>query len=203
MKTVGKRIDDATRDEIVKRVFAFHEDIKTVSAELGVSADAIVGTCSVLEIVKEQDWPRLIDTYEKHIYGSNLLKWAESRARVPIPKDVAESCSRATSIRNRNYREKDNPTPKPKPPHDETNVLTLVANLTAAVKEMDRQINSVFGGLMDAIMVLQQDVVPAIQAQTIDVKDNINANADVLGQRLDAMAATLERISKNTRRSGA
>lgn len=196
----GKRITDEQRDEIVTRIMVFHEDGAAVARELGISKDAVNDILSVMSTVKDGDWNRLKELYRSSPPGFNVLEWAARRVRGNVPAEITEFCRQSAVNWNKRYRQpeqvtKAEPEPAREPaPNDALAVVKVLESLKALIQGQ--------AALLDAITTGQGELLDALKALACDLKDNNNANNDLVCQRLKECGDTLSGIKMNTRKKG-
>lgn len=165
---------------------------------VGLTRQAVGNVLDAFDSVKEQDWARACNLIVSRYMTLEVFKWSAEKCGMELPEVVVQAYDKYLEKRRSEYKTAvDAPKEKkgvpvldapPSPaPQDENNRLFFIKMLEYMAK-------------MEELMEQLMDVV--IPKYVGDMKDNVNANADVICERLKSCEDKLEAIKANTRKRG-
>ena len=186
----NKRIDEKTFNEIITRSFACGQTAQFVADSLGVSRKSVLNTCRVFRYVRDNEFDKLA----KMIPGDNSMSaksinLAAQKLGVTVPSSVLEALEKKKS-NHREQTEKKNEQKeevKEQSVEKKNDAIYMIKILEALNKH-----NELLEQLMDVV----------IPKYVNDVKDNLNANTDVICERLKNCEQSLDKIACNSRKRG-
>ena len=183
-----KKITENTIDQILLYKMVMGKSSKETALTSGTSENTVNVLIRAYNSIKDENWTDICTLAER---GNTSLATIEYLARV-LEKMVPICVLDAYRERNKKYsnimRKKRGSVPETAPEISTDNTgLYLIKILEALTAQ-----NELLTQLCDAV----------IPHWTVDLKENINANSDVIGQRLDNMVQILDGIRCNTRKRG-
>lgn len=176
-------------ETIITGKFVFGKTAEKLAKEVGCGKTTVGNTIAVFKCVRDEDWKRCEELISKQKFPLAPFIWAARRLEKELPQSLYDAYdSIRTEVNKENSAKKaEKATKEEEPKADNTN-LFLVKVLEALIKQ-----NELLEQLCDTV----------IPHWTNDVKDNINANTDIICNRLNEAIKISECIKQNTRRKGA
>lgn len=164
---------------------AYGKGVNATARELNISQSVVSGAFNAFDAVKANDWNRCCQLITGSRLSIDLFKWAAEKTGVELP----DSLEKAYQDRIKSDKTKAVAREEPK-----TAVVSAENEGIAVLKmlELLAKNNELLEQLMDV-------VIPKYCA---DLKDNINANCDIISERLKNCEDKLEGIKANTRKRG-
>jgi len=177
------RLKEADFDKIITDRLVFGKKTEDVAKEMNCGATTISNVVQMFKLVKEQDFDKVATLIRK---GGSVtqLKWAANKLGVAIPESVF--AQNEPSEKEKKSLEEFSKAPV-EVIKTENDALYFIKILEALHKQ-----NELFEQLCDV-------VIPHWAA---DLKDNQNANADLVCNRLATAEKLLDCIKVNTRKRG-
>lgn len=150
---------------------------KEIAAEQKVSSRYVNGFLNILNAIRKGKYEEAVQTRKTYNIGWDALYWIADRLGVP-----------ADALQEK----------EPEPVKEEPQKAPAVAPAVdysicfQRMLELQAQTNELLNQLMDVV----------IPRYTSDMKDNVNANCDVIGQSLKRMEDKMEAIKIGVRRKG-
>lgn len=160
---------------------------------VGLTRQAVGNVLDAFDSVKEKDWAKACNMIVTRYMTLEVFKWSAEKLGIELPEVVVKAYDDYKEQRRAEYTKKkaadsEAPDPVPSPaPQDENNRLFFIKMLEHMAK-------------MNELLEQFMDVV--IPKYVGDLKDNANANADVICERLKSCEDKLEAIKANTRKRG-
>lgn len=162
---------------------------KQIAEKLEISEQSAQNVIDAFEAVKEEDWARCCNLIVKRVMGIKAFRWAADRLGKEIPQVVETAYQEDLDKRNEANAKKKAEAPLPAaPPAAGVNEQVFFQRI---LEEMMRR-NELLEQLMDVVL-------PKYAA---DLKDNINANSDVLCGEIRKCAELLDTINVKLRKRG-
>lgn len=157
-----------------------------ISKELNISKSVISGVLKAFDAVKDCDWEVCVDLVANWRLNITLLEWAAEKTGVELPEMVR------TAYTDRLESDKARVAKKSTEPDEYAITTENEKVFTLKMLEHMAKTNELLEQLMDVVM-------PKYCA---DLKDNINANSDIICEWLKKSDDKLEGIKANTRKRG-
>ena len=158
-----------------------------IAKDLGLAPNIVSGVLNTFDAVKNSNWDRCCELITKWRVSIELVKWAASKTGVELPETVISSYNdRLIADRAK----KANKTPAEPAPDRITAENERI--FTLKMLEYMAKTNELLEQLMDVVM----------PKYCGDLKDNVNANCDIICERLKNCEDKLEAIKANTRKRG-
>lgn len=165
---------------------------------VGLTRQAVGNVLDAFDSVKEQDWAKACNLIVTRNMTMEVFKWSAEKCGVELPEVVVQAYDKYLEKRRSEYKTAVDASKEKKgvpvldaPPstasQDENNRLFFIRML-----EYMSNMNELMEQLMDVV----------IPKYVGDMKDNVNANADVLCERLKSCEDKLEAVKANTRKRG-
>lgn len=161
---------------------------------VGLTRQAVGNVLDAFDSVKEQDWAKACNMIVTRYMTLEVFKWSAEKCGIELPEVVVKAYDdyiekrRAENAQKKAAAASKAPEPAPSPaPQEENNRLFFIKMLEHMAK-------------MNELLEQFMDVV--IPKYVGDLKDNANANADVICERLKSCEDKLEAIKANTRKRG-
>lgn len=158
-----------------------------ISKELNIPKSVISGVLKAFDAVKDGDWEACVGLVANWRLNIMLLEWAAEKTGVELPEMVRTAYTdRLASDKTRAAKRKLTETDAYAITSENEKVFTL------KMLEHMAKTNELLEQLMDVVM----------PKYCSDLKDNINANSDIICERLKNCDDKLEGIKANTRKRG-
>lgn len=159
-----------------------------ISKEMNISKSVICGVLKAFDAVKDSDWDACVDLVANWRLNITLLEWAAEKTGVGLPEMVR------TAYINRLASDKAAHAAKSKPTEPDEYAITAENEKVFTLKMLEHmaKTNELLEQLMDVVM----------PKYCGDLKDNINANSDIICERLKNCDDKLGGIKANTRKRG-
>lgn len=168
----------------------------TKSAEkLGIGSNSVNAALMAFDAVKEEDWAKCCNLIVTYSLGLEVFNWAAQKTGKSIPQIIPQAYEKyiddkrkknLAEIKAKEHVEKS--ATAPDGGVDQDAIKILMSQLVAEQKKT----NELFESLLDV-------VIPKYVA---DLKDNINANSDVINQTTKNCADTLDALKLAVRKRG-
>lgn len=184
---------NSINEEMFERIivdYLFGKEPRQIAQYMDISKDTARRIVLAYEIVKGEDWNAAL-AYVKNGYRLKYLEWATRRKGITLPQEVVKAYDEFLASRN---------TAEPKEPEQieiDTNPCVLEPNgndglyLVKVLQALNKT-NELLEQLMDVV----------IPKYVVDMKDNQNANADIISERVKKCEERLEKVAVNTRKRG-
>lgn len=190
-----KKIDQSIFNQTIARKFLFGQQSKDIAEQLEVSPYVVSRMTRIYESVRDQDWDLAIKIVTQQSVGLEPFKWAAESFGIQIPDSIEAAYNGAREKKNALY-----PSKKAIPEEADKIPVDAPAEVTAGneavylirILEELHTHNELMKDLLDV-------VIPKYVA---DLKDNMNANTDVVTERLKNMEQALDGIRCNVRKRG-
>jgi len=185
----NKRIDEKLFDEIITRHFAYGQTAQSVADALGVSRKSVLNICRVFRYVRDNEFDKLAQMIPgDNSMSEKSINLAAQKLGVTVPSSVLEAFEQR-SIRREQTEQKVEQKDEVKEQivEKKNDALYMIKILEALNKQ-----NELLEQLMDVV----------IPKYVSDMKDNVNANADVICERLKNCEQSLDAIRCNSRKRG-
>ena len=188
---MGKRFTDVQMNDIITRFMVFGESRAHIAESYEVTDQAIGKLIITFNLVKVQDWDAIIDRLRKGLSNMPHVVWAINRLHIVCPTELMQqlqdayeiACSRKKTQRLKKGTESEQPVVETS---DNTGLYLL------KILEALNRHNELMEQLMDVVL----------PKYIGDIKDNVNANADVLSGHLKTCEQAMEKVVCNTRKRG-
>lgn len=167
---------------------AYGMGVNATARDLETSPSVVSGVFSAFDAVKATDWEKCCQLISKSRLSLDLFKWAAEKTGVELPEMVTEAYNNRLA------------TDKARAAMGKTPVEPVPDRITAEneriftlkMLEYMAKTNELLEQLMDVVM----------PKYCGDLKDNVNANCDIICERLKNCEDKLEGIKANTRKRG-
>ena len=184
---------ESQMEEIVTRVLVYGETPKNVADSLGMTSQAINSLLRTFELVRAQNWDTICERLRKNTSALPHVKWAAKKFYYDIPANLMKRMEEAYSDYAKWRKEMIGPAVTIESEHVLCEKpLDNTALCMCKVLELLAKQNELLEQLMDVVL----------PKYVSDIKDNVNANADVLCDHLKTCEQAMEKIVCNTRKRG-
>lgn len=183
---MGKRINAQQMENIITRVKVFGDTRAQVAKDIGFTENTVGSIVTAFDLTRDKNWPEIISRVERDLNIPAHFYWAAEKLGVEVPKEQIESAYR--KLLDSKSAKKDEVVKTVEKKEERNDALFMIKILEALNKQ-----NELLEQLMDVV----------IPKYVSDMKDNVNANADVICERLKNSEQSLDKISYNTRKRGA
>ena len=160
--------------------------------DIGCSATSVQVILNAFDATKDRDWTRCCNTIVTYDATIELFQWAAKKTGTTVPPVVQQAYDKWLDERRQKRLQevkKQEEANKPAPPsQDEMNTVKAIMMLMQAVNKQNELIES----LMDVV----------IPKYVGDLKDNLNANSDVIHQSVKSCEDKLEAVKIGLRKRG-
>jgi hypothetical protein len=187
---MGKRLNENDFNAIIARKLMYKQSNEVVAAEIGTSEKSVRTVVRVFNLVRDKNFKELIKAAEYENVTLQMVEWASRELKIAVPiEEIKKARDLNIEKRTKNQKEKkeEPAAPVSKPKENTNDGLYMLKILEALNKQ-----NELLEQLMDV-------VVPKYAG---DMKDNLNANTDVICERLKNCQQSLEKIACNSRKRG-
>lgn len=182
-----RNLKDADYEAIISSRLIFNKSAPEIAKELDIGETSVYNVVSVFQAVQKRDIDRVSEQAKTGISG-DVIGWAYRKLGLEIPKQVAAAIEERKEFnRQRNLEAVARKEAAEKPPENPNDGVFFCKVLEALNKQ-----NELLTQLLDVV----------IPKWTNDLKDNVNANCDMLQKQLKQMDEKLDCIKQNTRRRG-
>lgn len=160
-----------------------------ISKKMNISKSVISAVLKAFDAVKGCDWEACVDLVTNWRINIALFEWAAEKTGVELPETVRTAYTDRLASDKVAYA-----AAKSKPTKPDAYAITSENERVFTLKMLEHmaKTNELLEQLMDVVM-------PKYCA---DLKDNINANSDIICERLKSCDDKLEGIKANTRKRG-
>ena len=159
--------------------------------DVGRSTSAVTATLAAFDAVKERDWAKACNVITTYDCNMEVFQWAAKKTGTTIPAIVPQAYDKWVDDRRKKRLEalkQQETASAPQPSPDEMNTAKALVALLRTIEKQNELIES----LLDVV----------IPKYVGDIKDNLNANFDVLNQTCKACEDKLEAVKIGIRKRG-
>lgn len=160
---------------------------KEIAESVGITDGAVNTVLAAFDTVKAQDWAKCCHLIVSRNMTIEVFKWAAEQCGVELPETVLNAYD-AYQARRRETRSKSLAPDRPSEPPQQGNEGVYFIRILEQLNKTTE--------LLETLL----DVV--IPKYVGDMKDNINANTDVLCERVKGCETTLESVKVQLRKKG-
>lgn len=183
---MNRKADKELYDNIFfKRAIGMPRD--EIAACCGCSAATVNNTISLLNALREQKYEAVEKMINRGAISKAALIWAADKVGVSDVEEVRNLMEAKRTHVEKGVRQKE--------AQEKEQVAAPAVNYSIYFQrmlELQAQTNELLNQLMDVV----------VPKYTSDMKDNVNANCDVIGQSLKRMEDKMEAIKIGVRRKG-
>lgn len=158
-----------------------------IARDLELAPNIVSGVLNAFDAVKAANWDRCCELITKWRLSLELFKWAASKTGVELPEAVISAYKNRLSADKEKAASK-----KPVEPISDRITTENERIFTLKMLEYMAKTNELLEQFMDVVM----------PKYCGDLKDNVNANCDIICERLKSCEDKLEAIKANTRKRG-
>ena len=148
------------------------------------------------------DWDEVITIFQRgYIKQSVALQWAKTRLGISCPDDVLTTL-RTIEVHNGRAVKDNAQEPEPDLPPESSSQLEIAVPANDTPDDNTALAIASILDRLDKILSAVESLHNVIQFATSDLKDNMNANSDMLHQDLDKIRDAAYGIKANTRKRG-
>lgn len=188
-----KAFTDLDYESIISSRLIFNKPIPEIAKEMDCGETVIYNVGAIFKCVQQKDIDRACDMIRKG-YSADCFQWAYRRLGFEVPKQVFAAIEERKEInRQQNLaavakkEAAEKPVEPEKKPEQKNDAIYFCKLLEAVNKQ-----NELLTQLMDVV----------IPKWVGDMKDNVNANSDMLQKQLKDIGDKAEGIKINTRKRG-
>jgi len=164
----------------------FNRKNTDIAKDLNCGISTVTAVTQMFKLVKAQDFEHIRAILKTDAGRIKQLKWAAAKLNVEIPEDVLNA--------------------KMKKPTETVPEETVIKELKTAPVIAEKNESLYFVKILEALNkqneLLEQLCDVVIPHWCADMKDNQNANCDIISSRLASAEKALECIKVNTRKRG-
>lgn len=185
-----KNITEQIFDEIVTSYFAYGKKAKVIANETGLSEKSVLNMCRVFKKMRDGQHEEVAQNLLADCaISEKSIHWSAKRVGIEVPEVILNAIEERNKTRQDKKEVPQEEAPEEKKPEiAQTNEQLYFIKILEAMHKQ----NELLEQLCDVV----------IPHWTNDMKDNINANSDILAERLKKCEDTLEGIKCNTRKRG-
>lgn len=182
-----KNITEQMFDAIITAHFAYGKKASAIALETGLSEKSVLNACRVFKKMRDGQHEEVArNLLADGSISEKAIYWSAKRVGVDVPEVITSAIEERNKARQ---DKKETPIVEEKKPKiAQTNEQLYFIRL---LQEVEKQ-NELFEQLLDVVF----------PKWFSDLKDNINANSDILSERVKKCEETLEAIKCNTRKRG-
>lgn len=198
-----KKLDESNYEKIITN-HAFGMKTSQISEVCGFGDDTVKRVIRAFEIVKNQNWEDALQ-YAKTGYSIRYLEWAAKRMMVELPENVifAYELKMADTAAAQRERERNKKLKEPEEKEEEQPEEQIEEKPVPQKQNENLYLCKVLEALAKTNELLEQFMDVVIPKHMIDLKDNINANSDIIAERIKNCEDKIEKVVYNTRKRGA
>ena len=167
---------------------AYGMGVNATARDLGISQSVVSNAFAAFDAVKAADWDKCYQLITAGRQNIELFKWAAEKTGAKLPKSLFDAYDeRIAADRARTTK-----AATPVMPETDTVSTENERVFTLKMLELLAKTNELLEPLMDVVM----------PKYCGDLKDNVNANCDIICERLKNCEDKLEGIKANTRKRG-
>ena len=159
--------------------------------DVGVSGSTVNSVLAAFDAAKERDWAKACNVITTYDTSLEVFEWAARKTGTTVPANVKAAYDKWLEERRKkrlgDVKQKEEVN-KPAQNNDDMNTVKAIMMLMQAVSKQNELIES----LMDVV----------IPKYVGDLKDNLNANFDVLNQSMKGCEDRLEAVKIALRKRG-
>jgi len=191
MSNTKKYLTEEDYEKIINDKLIFNKTVTAIAEEMGVGETTVTIVGMVFGVCQKKDWQRAIDMIEnKSGYPIAVFEWACKRLGIEMPRSLRDAQDRKNEKARQEYQAKKvkkEAVEKEQVKPNQNDSLYYIKILEALNKQND---------------LLLQLIDTVIPKYVQDMKDNNNANADMLHNALKAIGDSCEGVKINTRKRG-
>lgn len=213
-----KKISLEEFQKVVTARFLYDETYGQIAFEMGLAADTVAAMCSTFTMLKNGETEELVKKMRRNHYSDAVIKLAAEALKMEIPADVAQAMAarRDAALAKRIAKKMVEEAGTTLPPAEQAPSLAQggqrAGQATAPTGAGEAPAEPKGNDALYFIRILEElheqnqllrdllDVV--IPKWAGDLKDNQNANSDVLAGLLREQGQALDAIRCNTRKRG-
>lgn len=208
---MAKKISIETFQKIVFERFMYNESFQQLSMETGLAADTVGAMCGAFELLRDGRTGELVHKMRRSHYSDSIIRLAAEALKKDIPEDVAQAMAKRREMAMFKVKAKQErgqePAEEPvEEPVEEAPPSQLPAALPLAEEAKNGNDALYFIRILEELhelVQLQRDLLDVVIPKWAgDLKDNQNANSDVLAGLLKEQGQALDAIRCNTRKRG-
>ena len=212
MATTRKRITEQQFETIITD-HIFGKSNVNLARENNCDGDTIDRIITSFNIVKESDWDKA-ERFVKAGRTLRYLEWSANRMNKVIPQNVYDAYRETRDNWKTKYTKDRHEQLVMEEPVKEEDLVVLSKHLADKVEghiiratDIEKQNEALyFCKILEALAkqneLLEQLMDVVIPKWTGDIKDNINANFDILTKQMKGCEEKLEKVCYNTRKRG-
>lgn len=160
--------------------------------DVGVSGSTVNSVLAAFDAVKDRDWAKACNVITTYDTSLEVFQWAAKKTGTTLPVMVSQAYDRWLEERRKKrlgeVKQKEANNAPPPSNQDEVNNVKALLMLLQAINKQNELLND----LMDVV----------IPKYVGDIKDNLNANFDVLNQSMKGCEDKLEAVKIALRKRG-
>ena len=175
--------------EILNRRFVYRQANAKIADDLGLCESAVGNYVNVYSMMRDKAFDALAGYVVKDFgYSTKAIKFSANMLGCEIPQVVLDAIATRDAKREKERHPEEAPKAAPKETPSEKNENLFLGKIINLLVEQ----NELLTQFMDTVL-------PHYAA---DVKDNMNANTDVICERLKNCETSLDKIACNSRKRG-
>ena len=180
-----KNMTEQMFDAIITAHFAYGKKASAIALETGLSEKSVLNACRVFKKMRDGQHEEVArNLLADGSISEKAIYWSAKRVSIDVPEVITN----AIEERSKAKRKETPVVEEKKPEIAQTNEQLYFIRL---LQEVEKQ-NELIEQLLDVVFPKWFG----------DLKDNINANSDILSERVKKCEETLEAIKCNTRKRG-
>lgn len=213
-----KKISLEEFQKVVTARFLYDETYGQISFEMGLAADTVAAMCSTFTMLKNGETEEMVKKMRRNHYSDAIIKLAAEALKMEIPADVLQAMAerRDAALARRvakkmveeigpSFVAEETPSAGPHPSAALTPSPCAGKAVEAPVEPKGNDALYFIRILeeLHELVQLQRDLLDVVIPKWAgDLKDNQNANSDVLAGLLKEQGQALDAIRCNTRKRG-
>lgn len=185
---MGYFMKDNDYETIVTGRLVLSKTPEAIAQEIGCGVTSVNNTLTIFNAVKEGDWNRCVALVENQTLPIAPFIWSAKKLGLELPAAVTD----AYEMRSKRKAKAKEQTTEEKPQAVQTTEAKNDALFFAKILEALNKQNELLEQLLDTVLPHWFN----------DLKDDINANTDVVCERIRSVEKIAETIKQNTRRRG-
>ena len=191
MDKIRKPLTEEDYEKIITSKLIFNKTISAIAEEMGIGETSVSVVGMIFGVCQKKDWPRAVDMIEnKSGYPISVFAWACKRLGIEMPRALKDANDRKNEKARQEYQAKQ----AKKAAAEEEEVKPQQNDSLYYIKILE--------ALNSQNELLLQLIDTVIPKYVQDMKDNNNANADMLHNALKEIGDACEGVKINTRKRG-
>lgn len=197
------KLREAEFDKIITDRLIFNRKNEDIANDIGCGISTVTAVTQMFKLVRAQDFEHIKAIMKTNSGRLGQLKWAAKKLNVEIPDDVVsareEHLAKQQAQRDMTLDE----FMKAQPPEESKEVIEELKTAPVIAEKNDAlYFIKILEALNKQNELLEQLCDVVLLHWMNDMKDNVNANTDVVCERLKNMEQSLDGIRCNTRKRG-